>query len=98
MKHCCWCIKVKTGALIIGAMQLISLVSRAMTQFNLMTFALKIFTVGCFLMMLYKDNEINRMMYFVSYCIEIAILYSIEFYMIYLAYSSDVAETICKKI
>ena len=97
MRHCCWCIKVKTGALIIGSMQLFSLFSQ-FAHFNLITVALKFFTVACFLMVLFKDNEMNRMLYYVSYVIELAILYSIEFYFTAKVFTDGVPDQICEKL
>ena len=43
-------------------------------------------------MMVFKDNEINRMLYFVAYVIELVILYVIEAYAVLSVFKNKVPD------
>ena len=88
VRNCCFCINLRKGAMTIGFLHLISLIS-SLLRFNPLNVTIKFFTVACFLMMLFKDTEIHRMLFFVAYVIELVILYAFECYMIMKAYKND---------
>ena len=61
---------VKTGAMTIGVINMLNLIV-AITKFDLLAIALKVFTATCFAIMLLKDNRVRRLLFFVAYFNEI---------------------------
>ena len=77
LKQFCCCLSVKTGAMTIGIINILNLVV-AITKFDMLAVALKVFTAPCFAIMLLKDNRIRRLLFFVAYFNEIMFQYIIE--------------------
>ena len=77
--RCCFCATIKTGAIIIGTLNLISLVTAAI-NFDFVQVALRIFTSCWFLMMLKQDSKSRRFAYMVTYLSQAFITGMIELY------------------
>ncbi len=53
-KFCC-CIKISHGAIAIGLINIVNVVL-ALAKFDIFGIVLKVFTAGCFVMMVLKDS------------------------------------------
>ena len=86
LTKCCCCISIKTGAYIIGSLHVLGLVG-GFLLLNPLQIAMEIFCGGAFLMMIYKDNLKNRLMYFSAYVVYLVILATIR--MIFVFWNHD---------
>ena len=68
VSRCCCCFSVKTGAYIIGCFHVFGLLI-GLYILNVLQIAIDAFCGVTFLLMVYKDSEMKRLMYFTSYVI-----------------------------
>ena len=68
LSKCCCCISVKTGAYAIGLLHVLGLLVGAL-KLDPLLIALEIFCGCSFMLMVYKDNKMKRLFYFVAYCL-----------------------------
>ena len=68
VSKCCCCIRVKTGAYIIGFLHVLGVIT-GLIEFNPVQIALDIFCGATFLLMLFKDSEQKRLFYFAAYLV-----------------------------
>ena len=66
VSKCCCCIKVKTGAYIIGVLHVLGVIF-GLIDMNLIRVAMDIFCGATFLLMVFKDSEQKRLFYFAAY-------------------------------
>jgi len=74
----------------------------ALMMFDLLLVALRIFASVLFVLMMFKDSKLNRLLFLTSYIVEKLFTYAIEI-IVYVksfnsAYERDMASEICKEI
>ena len=70
---CCCCIPIKTGAYIIGCIHVLGVII-GIAQLDVLKIALDIFCGATFLVMVFRDSEWVRMLYFAVYLVYTAII------------------------
>ena len=66
VSKCCCCIKVKTGAYIIGILHVLGVIFGTIDM-DFIKVAMDIFCGATFLLMVFKDSEQKRLFYFAAY-------------------------------
>ena len=86
LSKCCCCVHVKTGAYTIGFLHVVGLLV-GIIRLDYLQIALEVFCGATFLLMIYGDNELRRLMYFAAYCVYVIIVTSIR--IIFLIWDRD---------
>ena len=80
VNKCCCCIPVKTGVLILGALDFLMLLKN-MLKVDMNSFAIQLYPTTTFISMLIRDNRQNRKFYFTSFLLcrlIILVLYAVK--------------------
>ena len=80
--HCCCCLSIRTGAMILGFFSLLSLLSEVEEFYPLRLAANGVAAVS-FVLMIFKDSEFNRKLFFITYMISTLLMFCVGVYMAY---------------
>ena len=86
LKNFCCCVKISHGAIVIGLINIVNVVV-ALARFDIFGIVLKVFTAGCFVMMVRNDNRMWRLLFFCAYMTEVLIQYIIQGIVLYTLFS-----------
>ena len=79
VKHCCCCIDIARGAMIIGALHAFGLLIGVMSM-NPIKIVFELFTGLTFLRMVYQDTDQSRLLFFSAFVVYVVTLGAIELY------------------
>ena len=88
VKKCCLCFPVKVGIMVLGALDVLSLLNSA-AKGDAFGLLLQVAPVLTFVLMMIKDNKRNRMFFFIAFAFYRAILLCLFGYKVFLDFFGE---------
>ena len=88
LNKCCCCVPIKIGASIIGGLHVFFLVMSLYKQ-AYVNAALNLFSGTVFLVMLYKDTQFTRLVFFATFITQVLLIIALDIYFILFPWVED---------